>query len=149
MKIVYVVTDEETINNISRQGRLVDGAIIELRVDLMNNTQLDNCITLCRQLDLNVLVTYRTREEGGNGNASHYKTAVNSLLTKYIDWIDIELKHLMAIDIKSICNVGVIVSAHTYNLNDTLSAIETMSALPSSIKRKSYSNLNHHQHLII
>jgi pentafunctional AROM polypeptide len=68
---------------------------VEIRVDLVDDLDafyscLEDIRALARMVDLGVILTYRTRDEGGQGSAEKYESVIKSLLRLKPDWIDIE-----------------------------------------------------------
>jgi pentafunctional AROM polypeptide len=67
----------------------------EIRVDLVEDfdeffARFEDLRALARMVGLVVILTYRTRDEGGQGSVEKYEYVIKSLLRLRPDWIDIE-----------------------------------------------------------
>jgi 3-dehydroquinate dehydratase type I len=102
--------------------------VIEIRLDLMEEFDLKEII---RSATRPVLVTHRSRKEGGNG-AFSYETRVHCLteaITEGADYVDVEfnlpLEYRQAIvERKGTCRV--IVSAHLLNRTPSSTALKAL-----------------------
>ena len=84
---IIAKTSEEAHEKIARANTLAD--ILELRLDVMESFHLDDMV---RSASKPVIVTYRSKKEGGSGSAD-YGTRVRYLLNaieKGADFVDVE-----------------------------------------------------------